>query len=201
MKELKKYLIELYKLKNELQEFTFEIDHKFFECFEESIIEKGELTVVAKLDKTDSISPLNIMIKGKVELTCDKSLDLFSYPLEIEHKLVLKYGEEFDDSDDTIIIVDRNQPEINIAPYIYEFVTLEIPFRKLHPRYQEEEEAENLLAELGIGSLNEANQLIYSTLVGEEEEEESEKEEIPEKGDQKVDPRWAALQKLKKEKK
>jgi uncharacterized metal-binding protein YceD (DUF177 family) len=67
-----------------------------------------------------------------------------------------------------------------VAQYIYEFIGLAIPMKRLHPRFEEEEQEDEDIE--GI--------LIYST---KKEGDDPEDEE-----DEKIDPRWDILNNLKK---
>jgi uncharacterized metal-binding protein YceD (DUF177 family) len=122
---------------------------------------------------------LHFHIIGSVELICDRTLEPFDFPLDIEQKLILKYGEADEELTDEIEIISRNTQQINVAQYIYEFIGLAIPMKKLHPTlaladYQENEE--------GI--------LVYSSETsGPEDEKESSTEA--------TDPRFDILKKLK----
>jgi uncharacterized protein len=99
-------------------------------------------------------------IIGTVELICDRTLEPFDFLLDIHQKLILKYGEEDEELTDEIAIISKNTQQINIAQYVYEFIGLAIPMKKLHPSLAQEEYQEN---EEGI--------LVYSSETSPQENE------------------------------
>jgi uncharacterized metal-binding protein YceD (DUF177 family) len=73
---------------------------------------------------------------------------------------------------------------INVAQHLYDYIGLAIPMKKLHPRFvEEDQEREDDPEAEGL--------LIYSTGSEGEEDEDDDDEDGP------LDPRFAALKKLK----
>jgi uncharacterized protein len=172
MNLLKNYDIDISKLNLEQYDFRFQIKDEFFELFDYSLIDHGKLSADVLLDKKTSFIALNFKINGIIELICDRSLDSFDYELNIENEIVLKYGDEALEVSDEVEIIPNNIQRINVAKYLYEFISVSIPMKKLHPRYADEP-AED--------------QIIFSS--NNEEEDKSD-----------VDPRWSELKKLKNKK-
>ncbi|MBL6448660.1 DUF177 domain-containing protein [Fulvivirga sp. 29W222] len=176
--ELDKYNIDIYKLPNGTHNYQFEIGNSFFEAFENSIVEKGRGTVDIELEKTETFIKLNFRINTTVELECDRSLDLFDYALSTENSLVLKFGDSEEEINEEIIIIPRDKQRINLAQHIYEFIGLSIPMKKLHPRYSDE---------------NEDDELIYSSESSDAESTDNKDQD----SDDDIDPRWQKLKNLK----
>ncbi len=129
-----KYNIEFKGLNEGLHDFEFEVDSKFFEHFEESLVENGKVKVEIVLEKRSSFIKLHFKIKGWLELTCDRCLDLYEQPIEYETELFVKFGEnEFDDGESVIWVLPEEH-HINLAQVIYEYITLSIPLRHVHPK-------------------------------------------------------------------
>ena len=177
MKENRQYKIDIYGLKLGVHEFDFEFDKKLFENIEDSVIESGHGQCTIVLDKKETLISIDFKIIGVIELICDRSLESFDYPIEIKDNLIVKYGEEFDDSRDDLLIIPNTQESINVESNIYEYLTLAVPMKKVHPDFQDEEEDEE-----------EQIALVYSS-----QDEETDNEE----GNDVVDPRWAALKNIK----
>ncbi len=113
--------------------FHYKIDKAFFELFEESEIKEGSLEVVAELDKGSSHIDLLIKISGTVNICCDRCLAMFDHPLVCENRLLVKYGQEMDDSDPEIITLTRDEHHLDLSQYLYEFIHLALPIQKIHP--------------------------------------------------------------------
>mgnify|MGYP001046508794 CR=1 FL=1 len=170
MKLLNKFDIVITKLELGRHEFSFKIDDEFFELFDYSLVDHGNLKVQVELDRKASFISLGFSFAGVIELVCDRSLDKYDHKLETTNKVIIKFGEEAKELSDEIEVIPYNTQQINIARYIYEFITVAIPMKKLHPRYQDEADED---------------QIIYSSK-NDDEEEHSE-----------TDPRWSELKKLK----
>jgi uncharacterized protein len=177
MKAMRDFDIDIFKLSNQKHDYEYVIDSSFFEGFENSIVEKGNLKVRLTLDKSETFIQASFHIVGIAELTCDRSLEKYDFHIDQPSKLIFKYAEEFNEISDEIITIPKDLQQLNMAQYIYEFIGLAIPMKKLHPKFvteDDQEDAETIL--------------IYTT--GTEKPGEEEKEEI--------DPRWDILNKLKK---
>ncbi|MEM7297844.1 MAG: DUF177 domain-containing protein [Bacteroidota bacterium] len=170
MKDLRQYRIDIFGLSNNTHEFDFSFNDEFFEAFESSLVSKGKGACDIELIKSDSMITLNFSIQGTIELECDRSLELFDYPINVNKELIYKYGDEEKELSDDVFVIPKGTQEIYISEFLYEAINLEVPMKKLHPKFQNDDESD---------------EMIYSS---HEEKEENE---------DKVDPRWEALKKLK----
>ncbi|OEK05351.1 YceD family protein [Roseivirga misakiensis] len=179
MKALREFDIHIFKLSNGEHNYQFDISDSFFELFENEMFSKGKLIANVSLQKSSSMIQMDFQVEGIVELTCDRSLDLFDHPLSFESRMLFKYGDEEKELSEDVMVITKDCQTINVADLLFEFIGLEVPMKKLHPRFQEEEDDND--DELVV---------VYSSKEeGDEQEEE---------GD--VDPRWAALKNLKNNK-
>jgi uncharacterized protein len=184
VKEIKKYDINLVKLGNKSHEYEFELDNHFFELFDQELILGGNLKAKVALLKSELLLQFDFHITGTVQLTCDRSLEEFEQPLEVEQTLLVRYGPEDLELDVNVLQIVPETQYVNVAQHLYDYIGLAVPMKKLAPRFIEEDseleddpEAEGLL--------------IYSTGSDEENEGNDDDEDGP------VDPRFAALKKLK----
>lgn len=171
MSNVKDYIISFRGLKIGDHEFDFQITDSFFEAFEYSRTQKGNLTLKVIIHKTESLLKLNFIFKGSVDATCDSCGETFDFPLDFTESLIVKFTDEGLEDTDEIVFLPVSAYQINLVQVIYEFVNLALPMRITH----EEDEEGNPICQLDV--LDEL-----------EESEEQEDE---------VDPRWNALKKLK----
>ncbi len=172
MDKFKNYEIVFSGLKNGKHEFRFEIDKAFFQLFDtEQEFTNPKITVHVLMERHSTFLELWIRIQGTVQLLCDISSQEFDHPVENEISVLVKFGEEYDDSDVDVITIPSTDHAVNVAQLIYEDVMLSIPMKKVSPNLSEEQLA-----------------LLDQYMPAEPDEEEKETE---------VDPRWAALNKLK----
>ena len=179
MKDLKKFNINIYNLKNGQHEYLFNIDDSFFSFFENSILNKGRATVSVTMDKTETFISCHFNIEGVYELTCDRSLENFMQPFTTNNEVIFKYGAEYKELDDEIVIIEKSTQTINVAQLIYEYISITVPMKKIHPNYADE------LADVEEGKI------IFSSEIDENADIKEEQE------DQEVDPRWLKLKDLK----
>ncbi|KAB1229099.1 YceD family protein [Chryseobacterium viscerum] len=173
MDKLRNYDVSFSGLKNGKHEFKFEIDKTFFQLFDtEQEFTNPRIKVDVLLDKHTTFLEFEIKIKGLVELVCDITNENFDYPIENEIKILVNFGEEYDDSNEEVITIPTSDHAFNIAHLIYENVMLSIPMKKVSPNISDEDL--NILNQFSPKEIEEI----------EEEEHES-------------DPRWDALRKLK----
>lgn len=130
---MRKYSIPFKGLKDGWHDFRFDIDKVFFDEFDSSEIKEGILIAEISLYKEPQLIEIDFFIHGTVEVTCDRCLDIFTMPVQYKGKLYFKFGEEFVELTDEIIILATGQIEINIAQYLYEFICLSLPYTKIHP--------------------------------------------------------------------
>lgn len=133
MDYLKNFVIPFVGLSTGDHEFEFLIDDKFFECFEYSEIKRAHVNVNLKLKKHDRMLEFTFTMIGTLEVTCSRCLDQFDLPIESEEVLFVKFGHEYKEEDDDVIVIPEKDSQINISPFIYDYLSLMVPFRVIHP--------------------------------------------------------------------
>jgi uncharacterized metal-binding protein YceD (DUF177 family) len=113
--------------------YQFEINDTFFELFE--YIEHDGLyaDVDVTLEKHNTFLELHFAMNGLVNVVCDRSGEPFQQSIKNQFKLMVKFGENYNDDDDETLIIPQDAYKINIAQYIYELVVLAIPQKHIHP--------------------------------------------------------------------
>lgn len=185
VKELSKYNIDIYGLEDKQYDYDMESGDAFFEEMEQDLIEHGHFKTHVVLNKSATMIQLRFHTTGSVTLTCDRSLETFEEPIDSDERIILKFGDHNEELTEEIEIISRNTNRINVARYIFDFIALSLPVKKLHPSLRTEED------EFDLEDDEEEGTLVYTS--GGEAEEGDEREE-----EEKVDPRWEALKKLKK---
>jgi uncharacterized protein len=134
VKYLKQFNIPISGLEIGTHQYDFLIDGKFFEAFEESEIKICRVALHLELLRQTELISLQFSFIGSIELTCDRCLDPFDFPVETDESVVLKFKARSSDvakgEEDYIL---PEQQEIDIRQYIYDFISLQIPFRRVHP--------------------------------------------------------------------
>ncbi len=174
MDYLSKYSTLFTGLSYEAHDFEYIIDNKFFESFENSVIKQGNVKVSLRLTRQENMLLLQFSLTGNLDLECDRCLQHFNFPVDSNYDLVIKQSDEpNEDAGDNIITISTHEHSINIAPHIYDYLSLLIPYRKVHP------DDENGNPECDPEFLNRIENLTHHH-------------------ENHNDPRWEALKKLKK---
>ena len=172
------YTINIVGLANKDHHFNFEIGEKFFAEFGTELLSEGSLKADVTLDKKETFIGASFVIDGSVKLICDRSLDPFDYPIHAKKNLVFKYGDADQELSDEIVMIHRDSDSLELGQYIFEFIALEIPMKKLHPRFEAEETDDD----------NSQGKIIYSPKPSPDDNRTDGED---------LDPRWDVLKKLK----
>ena len=172
MCNIESFKIDLKALPQGASILEFKLDDSYFKAIDALDIQRGELSSSLSISRTDDFFELNFHTEGIVHIPCDICLDDMEQSIETDDRLLVRFGEDYSEEDD-LVIVAENEGILDVAWFIYEFIALNIPIKHVH--------APGKCNPAMIEMLQE-----HSAARSGEEEEET------------VDPRWAALLKLKK---
>jgi uncharacterized metal-binding protein YceD (DUF177 family) len=174
MKKLNEYLIPFVGLKLGKHQFEYQINKTFFDHFEYDDFEAATIQVGVVLEKKSLMLELHFKHKGTVHVPCDVTGEMFDLPIEGAVKLVVQFGEEYNDENEEILILPHGEYQLDVSQYIYEMIVLSVPLKRVHPGIED-----GTLKSAALDKLNE----LRVTEVEEEEEKE-------------IDPRWDKLKQL-----
>lgn len=170
------YSVNIIGLSNKLHHFDYEIGADFFRQYGTDLISEGNFKVDVALNKHETFLEADFKIKGTATLTCDRSLETFEYPIWTTQKVLFKYGEVDEEISDEIVMIHRDTATLELGQYMYEFIALAVPIKKLHPRFREENDMED----------NAEGKIVYSSPADDKGND-----------DEDIDPRWNKLKNLK----
>jgi len=173
LKSLRTYSIPYSGLKLGKHQFEFEINDSFFDEFEYSLVKKAQLKCTVELEKQETMLILNFHITGHLELNCDRCLAQYPQPVDIREQQIAKFSDEEIDEDEEIITLGKNDHEINVAGLLYEYINVAVPFVSVC-----NDEGNTLYCDKEM--LDSLNKLTVNN-----------------EQDEKADPRWDALKKIK----
>jgi uncharacterized metal-binding protein YceD (DUF177 family) len=68
-------------------------------------------------------------IKGTIQLTCDICLSEFDSPLHFQERLFVKFvDEDWEQDTEEVIILNKNDHEIDITNFLYEYINVQVPY-------------------------------------------------------------------------
>ena len=171
MKDLKEFEISFIGLRLGKHQFSYQIDNKFFEFFDFQDFEKSDIKIDINFEKKENMFNLNFESKGGVTVLCDLSAEPFELEIGGALKLIVKFGDTYNDDNDEILYIPHNSYLLDVSQFVYEMIVLSLPIRKIHPGIED-------------GSLK--SEALERLRKFENKEEEKE-----------IDPRWAKLKELK----
>lgn len=130
---LNDYEIPFHGLKEGIHEYDFDVSPEFFQSFDNTDYTGGRLKVKVLLHKEPQLLILNFSISGYVRVICDLCLEEFDCPVTSNEVIYIKFGADYEELDNNIVIIPQDEIRINIAQFIFEFAILNLPVRKVHP--------------------------------------------------------------------
>lgn len=128
------YELDLLSLKEgKSYEFDYHIGPDFFASRDNNEILGADVDVNLAVEKRHDSYMLEFDFVGTLEVPCDRCLDPVAVPVDTTYDLIVRHGEEFDDSDDNLLVIPENQTTLDLSGMIYDTLMLEIPLRHVHP--------------------------------------------------------------------
>ncbi len=128
LKSNRDYSIPFTGLKLGKHQFEFAVNDAFFDEFEYSLVKKATLNCHIELERQESMIILNFHITGTIDANCDRCLAQYPQYVDISEQQVIKFGDEAFGDDEDIIILTKNEHEINISGLIYEYINVALPY-------------------------------------------------------------------------
>jgi len=177
MKDLKLFTIQYVGLKEGEHNFEYQIDKSFFDYFEFDDFNGAAVKASLSFVKKTTLMQLHFKVDGSVNVNCDLTNEPYDEPVQGEFELVVKFGHEYNDENEEILILPYGEYELNVAHHIYELIILSVPNKRVHPGVKDGTLKSEILTKLEELSLG-----------GKKEQENNDQSE--------TDPRWDSLKKL-----
>ena len=172
MKSTNEYLIPFAGLKLGKHQFEFKINKKFFDGFSFDEFESCDVTVNVVLEKKSTMLEINFKHNGTVNVPCDLTGEPFDLPIKGKIKLVVQFGDEFNNDNDELLVLPHGEHQIDLSQYIYEMIVLSVPLKRVHPGVKD--------GTLQTEALKKLNELQVKEVTKEDD----------------IDPRWDKLKQL-----
>ena len=132
MGKFDKYKIDLKGMQADSCKYEFLLDNLFFAHIDGPEVQKGKVNVELTVKKTSRAFELSFQTEGIVWVPCDRCLDEMEQPVTSSDKLMVKFGHEYAEEGDNLIVIPEEEGEINVAWFMYEFIALAIPMKHVH---------------------------------------------------------------------
>jgi len=176
MKQLNEFLIPFVGLKLGKHQFEYQINKSFFDQFDFEDFEDSNIKVDVILEKKSILMELSLKHKGTVNVPCDATGEFFDLPIKGKIKVVVQFGDQFNNDNEELLILPHGEHQIDIKQFIYEMIVLSVPLKKAHPGIKD-----GTLQSPALDKLKELT--VKKQAKGNKKEEE-------------IDPRWDKLKTL-----
>lgn len=112
--------------------FDFEVHDSFFKDFENSEVENGNFSVIVDLLKQSTMLVLDFELVGITKTICDRCSEELNLKVEGKNRLIVKLGNDDFEEESDIVSIPLTDSEIDIAQYVYEYIILSLPQRRVH---------------------------------------------------------------------
>jgi uncharacterized metal-binding protein YceD (DUF177 family) len=126
------YKIDLKGMQSDILNAEYLLDNQYFSNIGGEDIQKGKVNASVTVTKKAGVFDFSFQFKGFVVVPCDRCLDDMDYPFETNAHLIVKFGKDYSEESDEIIIIPEVEGTINLAWFLYEFIALAIPLKHIH---------------------------------------------------------------------
>ncbi|MBQ9076975.1 MAG: DUF177 domain-containing protein [Muribaculaceae bacterium] len=119
-----------------IQDFEYHLGKQFFVDMESADIRGADLNVRLTVNHRNDCYDLAFAIDGEIVLMCDRCLDDMQFPVNAAYHIVVKYGEDYCDDSDDLLVIPESDNYLNVAYMVYDTVSLAIPIKHVHPQGQ-----------------------------------------------------------------
>ncbi len=130
---LKQFVIPFSGLELGNHQYSFAIGDEFFESIEYSEFSQGDLQVDLELEKQERMMIFRFHITGIVDVDCDRCLEPLELFVDDKEQLIVKFGNEYVEESDEVIVIPAHEYQFDISHYLYEFISLSLPVQRFHP--------------------------------------------------------------------
>ena len=116
------------------QAFEYHLGDDVFNETETPDAHHGDVNVQLNVErKTNDIFHLQFTFDGTLTITCDRCLDEMQWEVATDYEISVKFGEDYDDSRENVLIIPSHWRELDLLPLMRDSVLLTIPIKHVHP--------------------------------------------------------------------
>ncbi len=184
------YKLPLKSLAAGTYDYEYHLGKQFFTDMESADIHDADLTVKLTVTHKRDIYRLDFTITGTITLICDRCLDDLIMPVDTTYSIAVKYGDDYNDEADDLLIIPESDNFLNVAYMIYDTVALTIPIKHVHPMGKCNRQMSAMLRKHRAHRPGDEDAELEDNLIDEMETMDTERDDPP------ADPRWDGLKAL-----
>lgn len=126
-------IIRFTSLKPGIYAYEFLLDDTFFEGCENEEIKGGKVSFDVKMERNERVTMFTFAFKGEVKTACDRCLGAMTVPVDGEECLHVRFSDTEQSDDENTVVLPEDANEIDLTPWLYEYVAVRIPLQHSHP--------------------------------------------------------------------
>lgn len=126
------YKVNLGTLAEGHYEQDFVLDTAFFKNMEDADIIDADIKVHLDMEYRNGVYDCTFTLRGMTHIPCDRCLEPMEHPVDTTYHIAVKYGPEYDDSNDDVLVIPDTDIFLNVAYMLHDTVVLTIPMRHVH---------------------------------------------------------------------
>lgn len=111
----------------------FHVGPEFFKNMENPDILDADVDVHLALVNKNGVYDCTFTCKGHLSIPCDRCLEPLDHEVDTVYHVIVKYGEEYDDASDEVLVIPETSRSLNVAYMLNDTIVLTIPIRHVHP--------------------------------------------------------------------
>jgi len=126
--------------------FDYEVCGEFFTSyFPETEIRDAAVQIHIDAERHATFLELDIQISGSIRVECDRCLDPCDVQLSDSQMLIFSSAgqQHHSEDDDVVVEVGEEVDHLVLDSYLYDFILLAIPFRRVHDELEADQSACN----------------------------------------------------------
>lgn len=120
-------------MKSGVYVYNMLLDDTFFEAFKNEEIKGGKVHFDVKMERNERVTMLTFVFEGEVRTECDRCLGEMTVKVRGEEHLNVRFSESETTDDEQVVILPEEAHELDLTPWLYEFVAVRLPLQHSHP--------------------------------------------------------------------
>jgi len=112
--------------------FEYHLGKEFFINMENTDVRDADAKVDLDVEHRRDSYVLSFHLFGSLTVICDRCLDELPIDVDSTYDITVKYGDEYNDDSDSLLIIPESDNYLNVAYMIYDTAVLAIPPRHVH---------------------------------------------------------------------
>lgn len=189
MGKFTEYKLPLKSMPEGVHEFTYDLGKVFFKNMENEDIHDADIHVTLTVNHHGDLYEMHFTMEGTLTLLCDRCLDDLELPVDTTYDINVKYGDDYNDDSDDLLIIPESDNYLNVAYMMYDTAVLTIPIKHVHPAGKCNRAMSAMLKKHRAQSPDDEDLSLENQLIEEMDDSDTGSEEN-------TDPRWDGLKKL-----